>query len=138
MPILAMGIASHSNNELLIGGGDEMIHRFAIENIATEEAKVEEAQQRVTLKDKGAMTLPARGVSDISYRGDDKVIAMALWDRTVRLYRRKKMKPLSVLSYHRDGVASVTFNAGSMHGGQFASGGKDGNIAIWDEEGDNY
>jgi len=137
MPILAMGVASKSS-ELLIGGGDEMIHRFAIESSPVEATEDAEAQTEVSLKDKGSMTLSSPGVSDISYRSDDKVIAIAGWDRTVQLYRRKKMKPLSTLTYHRDGVASVTFNASPMLGGQFASGGKDGNIAIWGLESDSY
>ncbi|TPX31195.1 hypothetical protein SmJEL517_g05402 [Synchytrium microbalum] len=54
-------------------------------------------------------SLPAAGVSEIAIRGDGRILATAGWDSKIRIFALKKLKPLAVLTAHRDGVQCVAF-----------------------------
>ncbi len=89
----------------------------------------------------------------MKFRCDGKLFVSGHWDGTVRLYDSKKFKPLAILKYveahipnfiisdeymcvflyvyshHRLSVFSIAF--APNHSGMFASGSKDGTIALW-------
>ncbi|KAG1667533.1 hypothetical protein FOA52_013723 [Chlamydomonas sp. UWO 241] len=55
------------------------------------------------------LRLPSAGVSDVAFRGDGRVAAVACWDGKVRLYSAAKRTPLTLLRYHTKEVTCVRF-----------------------------
>jgi WD40 repeat protein len=83
------------------------------------------------------------GTSSIHIRSDDRIIASSHWDKTIRLFDRKKMKCLAILRYHNEVVTGVKFarkqnDNNPQRKGWFASCSKDGQIALWDLFADTY
>ena len=74
------------------------------------------------------------------HRSDGRLLAVALWDASVRLYDCSRLKPLATLRYQREAVDTIAFIGGlgnndeevSPWKGHFATGSKDGSIAVWD------
>lgn len=67
------------------------------------------------------------GFNDMKIRGDNKIIASAGWDHKVRIFGLKRLRPLAVLSYHKDSVQSLAFS----HDNMLACGSKDHHISLW-------
>ena len=89
-------------------------------------------------------TIPIAGTSSIKIRGDNRIAITSHWDGTTRIYdMKKKMKPLAVLSYHRESVFAIAFNqsnaiANVAENGIFATASKDTTIAIWSVYSNTY
>jgi WD40 repeat protein len=71
--------------------------------------------------------LATAGTGCARYRPDGRLIASAHWDGSVRLWSSRTLRPLAVLRHHRDCVFGLDFNEAGM----FATGSKDGSIALW-------
>ncbi|ORX43274.1 WD40 repeat-like protein [Piromyces finnis] len=75
------------------------------------------------------------GFADIKFRYDDKIFAIAGWDSKIRIYHAKKLIPLAILSYHRDGVQEIDFlkkendDCGKVN--ELISCSKDGCLGLW-------
>jgi WD40 repeat protein len=67
------------------------------------------------------------GFNDVRIRGDHKILATAGWDHQVRIFGVRKLKPLAVLSYHKDSVQCLAFS----HDNLLACGSKDQHISLW-------
>jgi WD40 repeat protein len=68
------------------------------------------------------------GVAAVRVRPDGQVFAAGGWDRRVRLWQWRKLKPLAVLQHHTATVNSVSFSPCSRY---LASASGDQTIAIW-------
>mmetsp|Transcript_44218 Transcript_44218/g.96466 ORF Transcript_44218/g.96466 Transcript_44218/m.96466 type:complete len:362 (+) Transcript_44218:92-1177(+) len=68
------------------------------------------------------------GISSVTIRPDRKVFATAGWDRRVRIWQRRSLKPLAVLRHHTSTVNAVQFSRCSRW---LASASGDGTVAIW-------
>lgn len=68
------------------------------------------------------------GFNQISIRKDQKIIAVAGWDSYVRIFSAKKLKPLAVLSYHKESVQCLTFSTDN----KLSCGSKDHHISLWE------
>lgn len=68
------------------------------------------------------------GFNDICIRDDNKIFATAGWDTNIRIFGFKKLKPLAVLSYHKQSVQCLTFSDDFL----LACGSKDQYISLWD------
>ncbi len=80
-------------------------------------------------KTQHALPLAAPGCGDIAVRRDGKLVALAGWDRRVRLYEAGSLRPLAILRHHSESVYAVAFASHQL--GVIASGGKDQEIALW-------
>lgn len=76
------------------------------------------------------------GVSVLQLRPDDKIVAAACWDYTVRLFSWKTMKLLVVLDSHSTGVLNITYSEFSVTFWKtkymLAIANKDNKITLWD------
>jgi len=68
------------------------------------------------------------GISSLRVRPDGKIAASGGWDKRVRLWQWRKMKPLAVLRHHTATVNSVDFSPCCQW---LASGSSDGTVALW-------
>jgi len=119
LTIAAQPLATDGALRLLTGGGDCKLRRSGYNG------SVLEAQD--------CATLPSVGTSSISVRCDGRLIASGHWDKTVRLYDAKRLKPLAVLHHHKESVFGLGFGIrGTASQGLLASSSKDGLIALWD------
>ncbi|XP_077379105.1 guanine nucleotide-binding protein subunit beta-like protein 1 isoform X1 [Festucalex cinctus] len=84
------------------------------------------------LQPRDCVTLTNPGVSQLSIRGDAKLLASAGWDHRVRIFGWKKLRPLAVLQYHSDMVLSVAFSDHEDPSERLlAAGSKDQRISLW-------
>eukprot|EP00617_Octactis_speculum_P005114 CAMPEP_0185794236 /NCGR_PEP_ID=MMETSP1174-20130828/159906_1 /TAXON_ID=35687 /ORGANISM="Dictyocha speculum, Strain CCMP1381" /LENGTH=181 /DNA_ID=CAMNT_0028489449 /DNA_START=718 /DNA_END=1263 /DNA_ORIENTATION=- len=74
------------------------------------------------------IALPKPGAQAISLRHDQRIVAVAGWDRRVRLFAWGTMRPLAILKHHTDGVTALSW---SCDGRTLASASKDGNLGLW-------
>lgn len=76
------------------------------------------------------------GVSVVLLRPDDKIVAAACWDFTVRLFSWKSMKLLAVLDCHSTGVLHIMYSQSSVTYWKakymLAVANKDNKITLWD------
>jgi len=120
LAIAAYAQAGTASLNVLTGGGDCHLQR----------CQLEKSELRIA---NCTVTLPVVGTSSIACRCDGRLIAAAHWDKTVRLYDSKRLKPLAVLRHHQDSAFGVAFGIQGTPGqALLASSGKDGLIAIWD------
>ncbi|CAI2173318.1 15885_t:CDS:2, partial [Funneliformis geosporum] len=56
-----------------------------------------------------SITIKSVGIADIKIRTDSKIFATAGWDSKIRVFSSKSMKPLAILSYHKESVYSLAF-----------------------------
>lgn len=70
------------------------------------------------------------GATSIAIRPDNKIVAVCTWDSQIRIFAWKKLKPLAVLSYHKENVQSVTFHL-TNNQNLLAAGSNDGLITLW-------
>lgn len=68
------------------------------------------------------------GIASLRVRPDGRVVASGGWDRRVRLWQCRRMKPLAVLRHHTGTVNAVDFSPCSTW---LASGSADGTVALW-------
>lgn len=80
------------------------------------------------IKTSTKVTVKNPGFNDIVIRKDGKIVATAGWDRQIRIFGCKKLKPLAILSYHKDSVNCLTFSDENI----LACGSKDQHISLWD------
>jgi WD40 repeat protein len=71
--------------------------------------------------------MPEKGVGDIAYSNDGRVVSVGCWDGRVRVYHCRTGKRLAVLKQHRESVASLVYGAR----GTMACGSRDGTISLW-------
>ena len=71
----------------------------------------------------------ARGVSELSFRREGRLLAAAGWDGRVRLFDTKRSMPLASLRYHSAAATALAWAHDSR--GTLASGARDGTIALW-------
>ncbi|KAH9494526.1 Guanine nucleotide binding protein (G protein), beta polypeptide 1-like [Bulinus truncatus] len=67
------------------------------------------------------------GTSDVSVRGDGKIVAVGGWDGMCRIFSLKTLKALAVLKFHKSNVQCVSFASNNI----LATGSKDCYIALW-------
>jgi len=76
------------------------------------------------------------GVNVLQLRPDDKIVAAACWDLTVRLFSWKTMKLLAVLDSHSTGVMNIVYSELSVAFWKakymLAVANKDNKITLWD------
>jgi len=77
-----------------------------------------------------AAGLAGRGVADLTFRAEGRLLAAAGWDGRVRLYDAVAAAPLASLRYHAAAVAAVAFSGDAR--GTLASGARDGTVALWE------
>lgn len=89
-----------------------------------------DGQHNLQVKDPVLLVNP--GVSQLSVRGDCKIVASAGWDHRVRVFGWKKLRPLAVLQHHSDMVLSVAFSDHQDPRSKLlAAGSKDKRISLW-------
>lgn len=76
------------------------------------------------------------GISVLQLRPDDKIVAAACWDLTVRLFSWKNMKLLVVLETHSTGILNIAYSELSVTFWKakymLAVATKDSKIILWD------
>ena len=70
----------------------------------------------------------AGGLSSVAVRPDGRIFASGGWDRRVRVWQWRKLKPLAVLKHHTATVHAVHFSACSRW---LATASGDRTIALW-------
>ncbi|RIA89486.1 WD40-repeat-containing domain protein [Glomus cerebriforme] len=90
-----------------------------------------------------SITLKYSGIADVKIRSDSKIFATAGWDSKIRVFSSKTMKPLAILSYHKESVYSLAFTHILSHENNdtliknelqnhfLVGGGKDCRISLW-------
>ncbi|KAI9288997.1 WD40-repeat-containing domain protein [Umbelopsis sp. AD052] len=73
-----------------------------------------------------------RGLEQICIRSDAKIIATAGWDSRIRIFSAKTLKPLAVLTYHRESVYSVAFCSLPSARHYVVGASKDHRISLWE------
>ena len=81
-----------------------------------------------TIEIKSKIQTTNSGFSKIQIRGDKRIVCSAGWDRCVRIFSWKTLKPLAVLDYHKDNVQSLAFSCDHV----LACGSQDTHISLWD------
>jgi WD40 repeat protein len=71
----------------------------------------------------------ARGVSELSFRREGRLLAAAGWDGRLRLFDAKRAAPLASLRYHTAAATALAWAHDAR--GTLASGARDGTIALW-------
>ena len=67
------------------------------------------------------------GLNCLKFRCDDKILVSGGWDGQVRVFSGKTLRPLAVLSSHKESIMCVTF----LNDNSFLVGSKDGTISSW-------
>ncbi len=121
-PLMAMDL-SRDGRTLITGAADTSLVKLHsddhIDLISTRFCS-----EKIT---KNIATLPETGTSSVKIRTDDRIAITGHWDGTARIWDvKKKMKPLAVLTHHRESVFAVAFKDGI-----FATASKDSVIALW-------
>lgn len=83
-----------------------------------------------------SITITNPGVNVLLLRPDNKIVAAACWDFTVRLFSWKSMKLLAVLDSHSTGVLNIIYSESSVKFWKarymLAVANKDNKITLWD------
>ncbi|XP_050440180.1 guanine nucleotide-binding protein subunit beta-like protein 1 [Adelges cooleyi] len=92
------------------------------------------ADSKISCKKSVQITNP--GVSVLRLRPDDKIVAAACWDSTVKLFSWKSMKLLAILDSHSSGVLDITYSKSLVTFWKtkymLAVACKDNKITLWD------
>ena len=119
-----LSIAYNADSNMgLCGTSSEKIVSFHLENGSLHAAKDLE------------ITNP--GISCITNRPDNKLVATGGWDSRIRIFSWKKLKPLAVLDYHKESIECIQFSKYSVP--SFSEGGfllaaasTDKTVSLWD------
>lgn len=88
--------------------------------------------ENVDGKEESNVVLSKGGVGAVTLRGDGKIFGSGGWDGKVRLWSASSGAQLAELDGHRgSGVYALTFHP--KNPSLFATGGKDGAIAVWEQ-----
>ena len=79
-----------------------------------------------------SVTLTNPGLGSLATRRDGRIFASGGWDGQCRIFTVAKLRPLAVLSNHKESVQCVSFSPDN----KLAAGSKDGYISLWDIYGD--
>lgn len=74
------------------------------------------------------------GIDCVKIRSDCKVFATGGWDGRIRIFSWKSLRPLAVLTDHKDGVMDICYSNDTVSlwkSPVMAAGGKDGQITLW-------
>mmetsp|Transcript_15512 Transcript_15512/g.14045 ORF Transcript_15512/g.14045 Transcript_15512/m.14045 type:complete len:333 (+) Transcript_15512:103-1101(+) len=126
-PVMAIAINS-SDNQMKIStvSGDNNINQTIIQ-------RDNDSNNIITKINEHQLSIPSPGSTSSVYRGDGKILTTGHWDKTIRLYDTKKLKPLAILNHHRDNVMCLCYgDINSDYKDLFISGSKDRTIAVWD------
>lgn len=113
----------HNITKGICGGSSNIIHTFCI----TDD----------TISLNKSIQITNAGINVLQLRPDDKIVAAASWDFTVRLFAWKSMKLLAVLDSHSTGVLNIEYSVFSVtfwNSAKYmlAVANKDNKITLWD------
>jgi WD40 repeat protein len=125
------------------GGSDKVLSVYTCET-----APGTDGSSGLTMTKIQTVELPAPGVAQIKVRPSDRrIVLVAGWDAQIRIFSVKRLRLLSVLSYHEETVHDVAFSSASFISGlkqsdtdgkdgasptdHFFSAAKDGRVACW-------
>lgn len=116
-----------SRTQIFSGGADSTLNRLELTQDNHSGGRV--------LEMLASQSLRRAGTAAVRMRRDGRLLVSAHWDHTLRLWDRR-LRPLGVLRHHRDSVFAVDFERGEdgaemQCGSLFASGAKDGSVAVW-------
>lgn len=119
--LMAMDV-DHNGAKGVCAGSSDMINTFYI-------------KEGIPSLDKN-IKITNPGVNMLQLRPDDKIVAAACWDRTVRLFSWKSMKLLAILDPHTMGILNIMFSELSVKFWKtkymLAVASKDNKITLWD------
>lgn len=121
---------SHDDTQLACGSGDSAIYVWSRENPGADfrDNEQQDSDIRTTLTTTDGQN---KFVTSIAFSPDDKQIASANGDGSVRVWTIKNNKNTEI--GHHTGIASVVAWTKSPSGGSvIASGGVDGHLILWD------
>jgi len=139
-PLMAFDVAPDFKS-VITAGADKSIQRWGVQDRECHSSETAEGGFDINdnlLKLRDTATIPESGTSCVKYRCDGRIVVSGHWDKTIRVFDTKRLKPIAVLRHHRDSVFAIDFasptniNQGMGGGGMFATGSKDGTVAIWD------
>lgn len=76
-----------------------------------------------------------QGVNCVKIRNDRKVFTAGGWDGKVRIFSWKSLRPLAVLTDHKDAIMDIQYSNEKVtlyKSAIMAAAGKDGQISLWD------
>ncbi|KAI9031630.1 WD40-repeat-containing domain protein [Phycomyces nitens] len=112
-PVLSMAI-DQTNTWVVSTSADNQIIKYAIQS--------GDVLHQITLK--------KSGIAAVAVRPDNKIIATAGHDGRIRVFSCSSLRPLAILTYHRESAYCVAF--GTQSGSNWLiCGGKDARISLW-------
>ncbi|GFR71369.1 guanine nucleotide-binding protein subunit beta-like protein 1 [Elysia marginata] len=81
-----------------------------------------------TLAPDHSMALTNPGVGSLALRQDGRIVVSGGWDGLCRMFTAARLRPLAVLSHHKETIQCVVFSTYN----RLAAGSKDGYITLWD------
>ncbi|GAA5915880.1 hypothetical protein JCM5296_002521 [Sporobolomyces johnsonii] len=96
-----MSLAASSDNRFAwTVGADHFLCKYRVWDINEEESLLPRIHVEAT---------PSPGKAAVAVRSDGRIIGTAGWDGEARLYSAKTLKPLAVLSHHRQSLQALDF-----------------------------
>ncbi|XP_072932903.1 guanine nucleotide-binding protein subunit beta-like protein 1 [Epargyreus clarus] len=89
----------------------------------------------LNLTHKMDVTIKNPGINKVQTRQDGKVFASGGWDGHIRIFSWFSLRPLAVLTEHRQAIQDVAYSAEKVsywNANIMAAGGLDGAITLWD------
>ncbi|XP_011497853.1 PREDICTED: guanine nucleotide-binding protein subunit beta-like protein 1 [Ceratosolen solmsi marchali] len=88
------------------------------------------------LTERTKLPLKNPGISAVAIRPDAKVFSTGGWDRRIRIFSWKTLRPLVVLDQHKATIHDIIYSSCKVEAYNskclMAVAGKDGNISLWD------
>lgn len=88
----------------------------------------EQQTQQSSMQLANTFTINNGGISAVKIRKDEKIFASVGWDHRVRVFDKKKLKPLAILKDHTESLFALDFCPSNN---LLAAAGKDKKISIW-------
>lgn len=92
--------------------------------------------QTIEINKKLDISIKNPGINCLRIRSDQKVFASGGWDGRIRIFSWKSLRPLAVLTEHKNGgVMDIAYSTGKVqmwNAPIMAAGGMDGQITLWD------
>lgn len=93
-------------------------------------------RQSMQLQRGADIAIKNAGINCIRIRDDQKIFSTGGWDGRVRIFSWKSLRPLAVLTEHKNGgVMDIAYSEGKVnmwHAPIMATAGMDGQISLWD------